>query len=228
MGGNLHHAKAFIFDVDGTLLDYEQVSHEAFEMFLTQFGACLDWSLHRSFIGTPAEFWAPLIVEKLNLHQKTTAKELEQAYFENVETLLHKVTDMPGAYKFIQEVKEMGFRVGIATSAKGSSHSSKIGYHPEIAKVVDISVCGDDSEVLKGKPNPDIFLVAAKRLGVEPNQCVVVEDAVLGVKAAKAAGMKCIAVVDKRYYDTQENHSADWVVSTLEGFDVKATFTLKE
>jgi len=83
---------------------------------------------------------------------------------------------------------------------------------PFLHNYMDLTISGE--EVLKGKPNPEIFLKAAKKLGVKPNNCLVIEDAFAGVQAAKAAGMKCIGLRNPNF-SKQDLSAADLVVESF-------------
>jgi hypothetical protein len=99
--------------------------------------------------------------------------------------------------------------MGIATSSRAASVDKKRSAHPRIFDAMEVVVCGDDPEVFSGKPAPDIYLVASKRLGVSPEDCLVFEDALTGVIAGKAAGMTVIAVPDPQYLTSQVSEKID-------------------
>lgn len=126
------------------------------------------------------------------------------------------IKPLPGAIKLITSLKEHGFSVALASSAPVENIQLVIrglGIESSFQAIVS------GREVTKGKPNPQVFLLAAERLGVEPRDCIVIEDAIAGVAAAKRAGMYCLAVTN-----THPRHSlteADFVVDTLEVVSAK-------
>ncbi len=126
------------------------------------------------------------------------------------------IKPLPGAIKLITSLKEHGFSVALASSAPMENIQLVIrglGIESSFQAIVS------GREVTKGKPSPQGFLLAAERLGVEPRDCIVIEDAIAGVAAAKRAGMYCLAVTN-----THPRHSlteADFVVDTLEVLSAK-------
>ena len=126
------------------------------------------------------------------------------------------IKPLPGALKLITSLKEHGFSVALASSAPIENIqlvTRGLGIESSFQTIVS------GREVTKGKPSPQGFLLAAERLGVEPRDCIVIEDAIAGVAAAKRAGMYCLAVTN-----THPRHSlteADFVVDTLEAVSAK-------
>jgi len=124
---------------------------------------------------------------------------------------------LPGSIKLIKSLKEHGFSMALASSAPMENIRLVIrglGIESSFQAIVS------GSEVTEGKPSPQVFLLAAERLGVVPRDCIVIEDAVAGVTAAKRARMYCLAVTS-----THSRHSlmeADHVVGTLEVVSVNA------
>ncbi len=127
------------------------------------------------------------------------------------EEIAGKVTALPGVGLILDLLQKAGFRQAIASSAPVIN----IGLILEstgIGRFFEAVVSGD--EVKAGKPDPEIFLEASRRLAVAPARCVVVEDAIPGVTAAKAAGMRCVAVTNS--HPASELRQADIIVSSLE------------
>jgi beta-phosphoglucomutase family hydrolase len=122
-----------------------------------------------------------------------------------------KVKPLPGAIELIKSLREYGVKVALASSAP-IENIQLVTRDLGINDWFDVIVWG--REVSEGKPSPQGFLLAARRLGVEPGNCVVIEDSVAGVTAAKRAGMKCLAVTNTR--SRRSLMEADLVVDTLE------------
>jgi HAD superfamily hydrolase (TIGR01509 family) len=123
-----------------------------------------------------------------------------------------KLTPLKGAKELVRALKGAGFRLAIASSTPRQNIAfalEQIG----MADVFDALVGAED--VTKGKPDPEVFLTAAKRLGVPPERCIVFEDAIAGVIAAKRGGMKCVAVTTTNPRDALVEAGADLVVDSL-------------
>jgi len=125
------------------------------------------------------------------------------------------VKPLPGAVELIRLLKERGVKIAIASSAPVENIqlvSRRLGINNYFQAIVW------GREVIEGKPSPQGFLLAAKKLEVEPKNCVVLEDAIAGVTAAKRAGMKCLAVTNT--HSRMSLMEADLVVDTLEAISV--------
>lgn len=197
----LDDVRYVLFDMDGVLLDTEQLYTVAYNHVLQEYGVQLDWETKSAVMGRPAlesaayvihKFGLPLKPEEVILGRKTVLEEL----FRNAQP-------MPGAVEFVTRLHERGVRMAVATSTIRSVFEVKTEKHPWFS-LFDVIVCGDDPELERPKPAPDIFLLAARRLGVSPEQCVIFEDSPAGVQAAVASGGRVVALVDphvdRKYY----------------------------
>ncbi|CAE8653265.1 unnamed protein product, partial [Polarella glacialis] len=131
-----------------------------------------------------------------------------------MERLYSDITTMPGANELVARLQELRVPMAIATSSVKSSFDVKMTYHPQLLEPMAAVVTGDDPAVLRGKPAPDIFLEAARRLRAEPSRCVVFEDSPHGIAAARAAGMFAVAIPDERL-PGNDFSQADQVLATL-------------
>ncbi len=123
---------------------------------------------------------------------------------------------MAGVRTMVSSLHELGVTLAITSSAVRNSIETvleRFGLLRRFAVIVD------GSEVERGKPDPQAYLVTAGRLGVDPAQCVVFEDAAVGVRAAKAAGMYCIAIRNRRAQTFQDLSPADLIVTSFEEID---------
>lgn len=195
---NKRKVQAVIFDLDGTLIDFEGVSHVALEAPLARRGAKLPWELHGKIVGRKAEDWSDQILEELKM-PKTVLKadKYVQEYMNDLKVLYGTIQAWPGTLRLLRRLKEMGMPMAIATSSPRPSFNQKMEYHKEILKLMDAVVTGD--EVKRGKPQPDIFLEAARRLGKDARRCLVFEDSALGIAGAQAAGSLTVALPDPRF-----------------------------
>ena len=119
--------------------------------------------------------------------------------------------EKPGAEAFTRDLAERGVPTAVATSSEHHLFDRKTIDHAEWFSLFGAVVVGDDPRVRKGKPAPDIFLVAAEELGCPPEDCVVFEDAPVGVAAALAAGMQVVALPDEAM-DREAYAEADLVI----------------
>ncbi len=126
------------------------------------------------------------------------------------------VKPLPGALELVKELHNQGIRMAIASSTVMENIRLIIG-SLAIEKCFQAIITGHD--VTEGKPSPQVFLLAAQRLGAKPENCIVVEDAVAGVKAAKSAGMHCVAITST--HPREKLAEADLIVASLEKVTVK-------
>ena len=183
--------RAVIFDMDGVLTDSEPLINAAAIAMFAEKGLRVRPEDFSPFVGTGEDRYIGGVAEKYKMPLDLAAakRRTYEIYLEMVPTQLNA---FPGAQALVKKCKEAGLRVAVASSAdeiKIAANLNKIGLPPD---AWDAVVTGE--AVKAKKPAPDIFLAAASRLGLTPAQCVVIEDAVNGVQAAKAAGMRCVAV----------------------------------
>jgi pseudouridine-5'-monophosphatase len=182
-----------LFDLDGTLLDTEPLYTDAAQAVVGRYGKVYDWSIKKHVVGGQAQAGAAYTIAQLNL-----PLTVEQ-YLSERDLVLHQlfanVPPMPGAVALVQGLRAAGARLAIATSSERALCDRKLAPHAWVS-CFEAIVCANDPGVGNAKPAPDLFLAAARALGASPDQCLVVEDAPNGVKAARAAGMPVIAVID--------------------------------
>lgn len=203
-----------ICDLDGTLLDSESLYTEAAARVCARYGATFTYAVKRAVMGGDSLRGATIVVESLGLpiapETYLAAREIE------LHALFPTLAPIPHAPRLLESLRARGVPVAIATSGHRAVTEAKLVYQPFLREVA-VRVCGDDPRLSRGKPAPDIFLLAAGELGAEPARCVVLEDSVLGVRAAVAAGMQTVALVDPAYgFDDGEFAGAMRIVHSLE------------
>jgi len=211
--------EAIIFDLDGTLLNTEVLATIALNMSIEEFDVRVEWELKKRLLGLRPHEWTTLVIDELGLEGKIAPKELARRWEQNLEPLRNQAEEMPGAYTLTEQINNLCVPQAIATSSTEEAVLGKREKHEILFGRMAHVITGDDPEVHKGKPAPDIYLLAAERLNVNPEKCLVFEDAVAGVKAAKAAGMKVVAVPDPKL-DKSEFSEADHIVDSLEHFSL--------
>jgi beta-phosphoglucomutase len=181
---------AAIFDMDGTLLDNMPLYFRAFRVFIERHGLQLPPpSEAAQLIGRrqsdifPALFGRPLTPEEIARY----SDEAAQIY----QDMLIGVTPLPGLVRFLDLLERRRAKIGLATSAPQATVAPTLAALGITGRFAAITL-GD--EVPRGKPAPDIFLETARRLDQPPDRCVVFEDSLAGIAAARAAGMRCIAL----------------------------------
>lgn len=203
---------AVIFDLDGTVLDNEEVYAKAFLHILGKHG--VDTSAYKNNdpqihgIGME-ENWERLKKEH-NLLDGVSTNQLMHETQDAYHSMLDEVKIRPGFFELNQAVKEEGKMTALATSNDWWLVIDELE-DLKIQQYFDTLVTGE--EVAQKKPEPDIFLEAARKLGVEPEECVVIEDSAAGIEAAKEAGMIAIAIESLEERDLSK---ADLVVSGFE------------
>ena len=211
--------KAVIFDMDGLLLDTEGIYSEVTQIVVEGYGRTYDWSIKQHIIGRGAQDLAEYIVKALDL--PITWQEFLKAREPLMAEYFSKALAMPGAEALVRHLKAHNIPIAVGTSSTSSGFGHKTTLHREWFALFDTIVTADDPEVGAAKPAPDIFLTAARRLGVAPQDCLVFEDSPFGVTAAKAANMTAIAVPDAAMPDSKYHH-ADLIIRQLPEFDLGA------
>ena len=178
-----------IFDMDGTLIDNSKFHVIAWEEFLNRHdlsGAEKIWDF---FGKTNEQLMKYFFQRELSKDEITAfATEKEQIYREIYEP---EIKPMEGLMKLLEDLKDENIKTGLATSAPNENVQFVLK-HIHASKYFDAIV--DDTQISNGKPDPEIFLTCAARLGSPNNQCIVFEDAVHGITAARRAHMKVVAI----------------------------------
>jgi beta-phosphoglucomutase len=209
--------RAVIFDLDGTIVDNMPIHAEAFAIFAQRHGLMpltiedrkrLDGRRNREIF--PDLFGRPLGDDE----QQRYAEEKESLYRE---LSAGRLTPVNGLVALLDRLDSHGIPAAIATSAPPENVSHTLA-ELRLASRLTCIVRGD--EVPRGKPFPDVFLAAAARVGAEPVACVAFEDAPIGITAARAAGMKTVAVATSFTPDVflAPEVGADWVVGDFAGY----------
>jgi len=188
----LNGKKAMLFDLDGTLVNSMWMWHEIDVEFLGRFGCECPDDLERLIAGMSFSETADYFKARFEIPM--TVEDIKKCWTQmSIDKYRYQVPLKTGAMEFLKYCKENGLRTGIATSngrdmVDAVIESLKIGPYLQVVT----TAC----EVAKGKPEPDIYLEVARRLHVDPKDCLVFEDIPEGIRAGKSAGMTVIAVED--------------------------------
>jgi beta-phosphoglucomutase len=183
--------KGIIFDMDGVLVDSEPYIIKAVIQALAEFGLKIIAEDFHPFTGTGEINCIRGMAKNHNFSIDLKAAT-SRTYDIYLELISGNLKPLPGAKEFIDECKRLRKKIAVATSAdirKAAGNFTELKIPPE---TFDAVIAGNN--VKHTKPAPDIFLLAAEKLALDPKDCLVIEDALSGIQAAKAAGAKCLAI----------------------------------
>jgi len=184
--------KGYIFDMDGVLCDSEAfIAEAAIRMFSARYDTNVREEDFIPFVGAGEDRYLGGVAAKYGI-ELSMPEDKNETYRLYAECARGRLQPLPGVKRFIVEAKEAGMKLAIATSADEIKLHVNLREMGLEERLFDVLVNGLDIE--HKKPAPDIFLLAAKRLGLDPAECIVFEDAINGVQAAKAAGAYCIGI----------------------------------
>ncbi len=202
--------KGVLFDMDGVLVDSEEFIARASCMMFAEKGLDVTPEDFRPFIGTGEDRFIGGVAETYDFPLDIIEAKA-RVYEIYLEIIKGSLKPLPGVHEFIGRCREMGKKIALATSA------DKIKVHGNLVEIglaesdFDAIVVGDDIE--HKKPAPDIFLLAAERIGLDAKDCLVIEDAVSGVAAAKAAGARCLGITSS--FTPPQLDGADYFANDL-------------
>jgi beta-phosphoglucomutase family hydrolase len=207
---------AVIFDMDGVLIDSERISFKCFQEVFKEYNYTMDEKFYLKLIGR---------------NVKSIKEIMEKEYGEDFpfEIIYRKKADMayeitdkngviikPGVHELLDYLNEKKYKIAVASSTR-KERVLQLLEEAKIKDKVDYIIGGDQVE--NSKPNPEIFLKAAKGLEIEPEKCLVIEDSDAGIKAAHAAKMIGIHVPDMKFLEEDNKDLAYRICESL--FEVK-------
>jgi HAD superfamily hydrolase (TIGR01509 family) len=203
--------RGVIFDMDGVLVLSEPILAQAAARMFAEKGYSVAHEEFRPFIGMGEDRYLGGVAEARGIPMDPECDKARtyDLYLELIRGRLHA---LPGVLAFVADCKRRGLKTAVASSAdlvKVRGNLDEIGLPYESFDVVI-----DGTMVKRKKPAPDIFLEACRRLGLPAGSCLVVEDAIAGVAAAKAAGARCLAVTTS--FAADQLTRADWVANGLD------------
>lgn len=186
--------KCVIFDLDGVLVSTDELHYQAWKRLAGEIGItgfCREDNKRQRGVSRMASL--EVVLERAertySMEEKIALAERKNNYYLELLQSLDEGSTLPGALETLQYLREQGVASAVGSASKNAMIIlEKTGLLPWIDKIS----CGLD--VTKSKPDPEVFLVAAKKVGMQPKQCLVVEDSAAGIVAAAAGGMKSLAV----------------------------------
>ncbi|KAJ2964508.1 hypothetical protein NQZ79_g670 [Umbelopsis isabellina] len=212
-----------IFDMDGLLINTEAVYSEVTQEVLDKYapGQKFTWDFKSKLMGRIGHESAAMIVEHFKLPM--TPEEYIEISAKIQEEKFPLCKPLPGVERLIKHLYNHKIPMAVATSSLRSKFELKTTSCRELFKLFDYVVCGDDPEIKKGKPSPDIFLTAQKHLGNPPAEnCLVFEDAINGIEAGLAANMHVVWIPDLNLLQLNgrdNTHGACRVLESMAHFD---------
>jgi HAD superfamily hydrolase (TIGR01509 family) len=204
--------RAVIFDLDGLLADSEPWWNEIDKKLLAEYGVTYRGEYHRDVLGVSYELAVEFYKKAFGLSVPTEEMKSRRAEIAT-EFFANRVGLFPSAKEVLQELRQMNLRLAVATSSVSASARPFLDRH-NLTAFFDVIVTGD--EIQLGKPHPDIYLRTAEKLGLAADACLVIEDSLSGVAAARAAKMPVAAIPDSRFVDPQDyEKEADYVLGSL-------------
>jgi HAD superfamily hydrolase (TIGR01509 family) len=202
--------RAVVFDLDGVLIDSEQVWDDVREALAHERGGRWHEGAQRDMMGMSSPEWSRYMHERIGLSEPP--EEINRIV---VERMLERYAEgppwLPGAIDVVRRLA-VDFVLGLASSSNRELIDG-------VLEAGGIAACfratASSEEVAAGKPAPDVYLEVARRLGVAPHECTAIEDSHNGIRSAKAAGMRCVAIPNAHFPPGEATAEADVAVASL-------------
>ncbi|MEJ5314714.1 MAG: beta-phosphoglucomutase [Anaerolinea sp.] len=183
--------RAVLFDLDGVLTDTSEYHYLAWKRLADELGIPFDREDNEALRGVSRRESLVLLLKGRPATEEEMQEWMDRKNRYYVESISQMTPDnlLPGALDLLHELRENGYKIAIVSSSK---NTPMVLERLNIANLMDTVV--DGNAPARSKPAPDLFLLAAERLGVSPQECLVVEDAAAGIDAARAAGMRTLGL----------------------------------
>ncbi len=179
-----------VFDLDGLMVYSEDVGYDAWQRTLAPHGKALTDEQYRSMIGSSQREAIEFVIETMGI--RAVPGQLESAFWQALlESANRGVREMTGLRGLVDDLRRRGLRLGVASNSI-TAYVRKVVDQIGMTQSFDCLIGVD--QVPNGKPAPDLYLLAAQRLGFQPRECLAIEDSPSGVAAAVAAGLTCVLV----------------------------------
>uniref|UniRef100_H2ZB56 Pseudouridine 5'-phosphatase n=1 Tax=Ciona savignyi TaxID=51511 RepID=H2ZB56_CIOSA len=207
-----------IFDMDGLLLNTEDLYTMAFQNICSAYGKTYDWSIKIKIMGKKPDIAAQYVLDCLEI--PLTYLQWKEKFNSQMDTVFSKSKLLPGVQKLVSHLKSKGIPIAICSGSSKAAYIAKTSHHSEFfSQFNPIVLCGDDPEVKHGKPHPEAYLVTNSRFQSppDPESVLVFEDAPNGVVAGIEANMQVVMVPDQRV-PKELTDKATLVLKSLEDF----------
>ncbi|MDQ6813857.1 MAG: HAD family phosphatase [Bacteroidota bacterium] len=207
--------KGVIFDMDGTLLESTEADYRAWEKVFNNYNKELSFEKYAPMLGVKS---ADVIRNEIGFFDEEDVKRILKEKFDFFVDYVYEnpIKPVRAAETFLKSLAQYPIKIALATSSR-KEKMQMVLKQLDFMQYFDAIVTGD--EVTHGKPAPDIFLLAAKRLALDTADCMVIEDGPIGVAAAKRANMKCVAITET--HNASQLSEADLVIDTYENADIR-------
>jgi len=207
--------KAVLFDLDGVIVDSEVLSSLASDKVLSEIGIVLTPDERSKVFGkrTIDNYRNHIEARGLDLNPQELVDKKNELF---KEVIKGRLKPLPGVLELLKNLEDAGVKTAVVSSSplvRVEASLVEVGLFERFPVIISGDCCRE------GKPNPEPFLLATQRFGVEPEDCLVVEDAEAGILAGKSAGMKCLAVRSPNTHG-QDLSKADVIIDSLEDVSI--------
>ena len=200
-----------LFDMDGVLVQSEHLMRKSAKLALLEYGVTANDEDFTDFVGMGEDLFVGGVAEKHGVPYKSEMKR--RAYDIYINLVKYEIVRYDGVYPLLEFIRENRISSAVASSAdriKVDANLNAADIPPNMFKAI---ITGND--VTRKKPHPDIYLHTAEKLNADPENCLVVEDAISGLQAAKTANMKCAMVTTSFDRKTLEQYNPDYILNDI-------------
>ena len=200
----MKEVKGLIFDLDGVIVFTDQFHYQAWKKMADEMGIYFDETINNRLRGVSRMESLSIILEKydgeeLSLEEKEKLAEQKNTYYRNLLKTMTPEDVSDEVRETLKELRKRGYKLAIGSS----SQNAKMILH-QVGLMDAFDEISDGNNIVRSKPDPEVFLKAANFLGLDPKECAVVEDAYAGIDAAKAGKMTAIAIGDATTYNKSD------------------------
>lgn len=203
--------KALVFDLDGVIIDSESINTELTLQVLRDVGAQSDTDEISQFVGVQNEKMWTILIDRHQIKESVEQLMEKQRVYILERFLNGELEPIAGVIELLEEARSKNLKIALATSAP-RVYAEYILKKIKAAEYFEVLVTSD--EIAKSKPDPEVYITAAKALGLKPEECIAIEDSTAGIQAAKSAGMTCIGFKNPNS-GNQDTTKADNVVTSI-------------